>query len=194
MSQTTTHSEVSLFAPQIVWPAVGQAFRKLNPKSLVRNPVIFTTALVSVYSTFRVVNEAFNHGPHFWVGLQITIWLWFTVLFANFAEAVAEGRGKARADAFRSTKSDALAKVLVTADNHELFSMRPADELAPGTLIYVSVGEIIPTDAEVIEGVASIDESAITGESAPVIRESGGDRSSVTGGTRIVSDLSLIHI
>ena len=194
MSQTTTHSEISLFAPQIIWPAMGEALRKLNPKSLVRNPVIFTTAMVSLYSTYLVAHEAAMQGPNFWVGLQITIWLWFTVLFANFAEAVAEGRGKARADAFRSTKSDALAKVLVSADNRDLFSMRPADELAPGTLIYVSVGDIIPTDAEVIEGVASIDESAITGESAPVIRESGGDRSSVTGGTRVVSDWLVLKV
>ena len=145
MPQTTTHSDISLFAPEIIWPAMADAFRKLNPKSLARNPVIFTTALVSLYSSFLVVHEALTSGSHLWIGLQIMVWLWFTVLFANFAEAVAEGRGKARADAFRSTKSDALAKVLVSADNTEIFSLKPGDELVPGTLVYVSAGELIPT-------------------------------------------------
>ena len=190
----TKHSqaEIGLFAPEIIWPAIGQAFVKLNPRTLVRNPVIFSTGVISLLCTILVIME--GSGPTFWVGLQITIWLWFTVLFANFAEAVAEGRGKARADAFRSARSDLMAKVLVTADNPELFSLKSADDLEPGTLVYVATGEIIPTDGEIIQGVASVDESAITGESAPVIRESGGDRSSVTGGTRVVSDWLIVNV
>jgi K+-transporting ATPase ATPase B chain len=187
-------NEISLFAPDIIRPAIGQSFLKLNPKTLMRNPVIFVTSLISVYATVIVLREAITGGTHVFIGAQITIWLWFTVLFANFAEAVAEGRGKARADAFRSTKSDVMAKVLITDNNPDVFTLRPADELEPGEIIIVAVGELIPTDGEVIQGVASVDESAITGESAPVIREAGGDRSSVTGGTRIASDWLIIRV
>ena len=187
-------ADISLFAPDIIRPAIGQSFLKLNPKTLMRNPVIFVTGVISVYATIMVIREALTGGPHFLIGAQITIWLWFTVLFANFAEAIAEGRGKARADAFRSTKSDVMAKVLATEDNPDVFALRPADELDPGEIIYVATGEIIPTDGEVIQGVASVDESAITGESAPVIREAGGDRSSVTGGTRMASDWLIIRV
>lgn len=187
-------AEISLFAPDIIRPAIWQSFCKLNPKTLMRNPVIFVTGLISAYATVMVLREAMTGGPHVIIGAQITLWLWFTVLFANFAEAIAEGRGKARADAFRSTKSDVMAKVLVTENNPDVFALRPADELAPGEIIIVGTGELIPTDGEVIKGVASVDESAITGESAPVIREAGGDRSSVTGGTRIASDWLIIRV
>ncbi|MBG1230742.1 potassium-transporting ATPase subunit KdpB [Aestuariivirga litoralis] len=190
----TAPNEIGLFAPDIIRPAIGQSFLKLNPRTLARNPVIFVTGVISLYATIMVAREAFTGGAHVMIGAQIAIWLWFTVLFANFAEAIAEGRGKARADAFRSTKSDVMAKVLPTEDNPDVFSLRSADELEPGEIIYVAVGEIIPTDGEVIRGVASVDESAITGESAPVIRESGGDRSSVTGGTRIASDWLIIRV
>ena len=187
-------SEIGLFAPAILKPAIGQAFMKLDPHGLMRNPVIFATALVSLFATVLVIREGLNGGPTFWIGLQITIWLWFTVLFANFAEAVAEGRGKARADAFRNTKSTAKAKLLLDPANRDLYEMKDLELVEPGEAILVTAGDLIPTDGEVIEGAASVNESAITGESAPVIRESGGDRSSVTGGTTIVSDWLVIRV
>ncbi|MEW6123198.1 MAG: potassium-transporting ATPase subunit KdpB [Pseudomonadota bacterium] len=187
-------NEIGLFAPEILKPAVLESFRKLDPRGLARNPVIFATALVSVLATFLVVREGMTGGPAFWVGLQITVWLWFTVLFANFAEAVAEGRGKARADAFRATKTTARAKFLADPARREATTLREVDLLQPGDVILVEAGDTIPTDGEVIEGVASVNESAITGESAPVIRESGGDHSSVTGGTTLVSDWLVVRV
>jgi K+-transporting ATPase ATPase B chain len=189
-----TPSEMGLFSPVIIRPAILQAFRKLDPRSLARNPVMFSTALVSVLATILVIREGLTGGPVFWIGLQIAIWLWFTVLFANFAEAVAEGRGKARADAFRSTRSSALAKVLVDPANRVVYGTREVELVEPGEVILVEAGDTVPTDGEIIEGVASVDESAITGESAPVIRESGGDRSSLTGGTRLVSDWLVVRV
>ncbi|MFN3673099.1 MAG: potassium-transporting ATPase subunit KdpB [Bosea sp. (in: a-proteobacteria)] len=186
--------EIGLFSPVIVRPAILQAFRKLDPRSLARNPVMFSTALVSLLATVLVVREALIGGPVFWIGLQIAIWLWFTVLFANFAEAVAEGRGKARADAFRATRSSALAKVLVDPADRVVYGTKDVERLEPGEVILVEAGDTVPTDGEIVEGVASVDESAITGESAPVIRESGGDRSSVTGGTRLVSDWLVVRV
>ena len=187
-------SEMGLFSPVIIRPAILQAFRKLDPRSLARNPVMFSTALVSVLATVLVIREGLTGGPVFWIGLQIAIWLWFTVLFANFAEAVAEGRGKARADAFRSTRSSALAKVLVDPANRVVYGTKEVELVEPGEVILVEAGDTVPTDGEIIEGVASVDESAITGESAPVIRESGGDRSSLTGGTRLVSDWLVVRV
>ncbi len=187
-------SEMGLFSPVIIKPAILQAFRKLDPRSLARNPVMFSTALVSVLATVLVIREGLTGGPVFWIGLQIAIWLWFTVLFANFAEAVAEGRGKARADAFRSTRSSALAKVLVDPANRVVYGTKEVELVEPGEVILVEAGDTVPTDGEIIEGVASVDESAITGESAPVIRESGGDRSSLTGGTRLVSDWLVVRV
>jgi potassium-transporting ATPase ATP-binding subunit len=187
-------AEFGLFAPEILRPAIGQSFLKLNPKSLARNPVMFATALVSVFATFLTVREFLAGGPTFAIGLQITIWLWFTVIFANFAEAIAEGRGKARADAFRATKSSGKTRLLLDPANQALFEMKEVELLEPGDIILVKAGDLIPADAEVIEGVASVNESAITGESAPVIREAGGDRSSVTGGTTIVSDWLVLRV
>lgn len=186
--------EIGLFAPEILKPAVGQAFLKLDPRGLARNPVIFATALVSLFATILVVREALIGGPTFWIGFQIALWLWFTVLFANFAEAVAEGRGKARADAFRATKSTAKARVLLDPDDREVWEMTDLELVEPGEAILVQAGDLIPTDGEIIAGAASVNESAITGESAPVIRESGGDRSSVTGGTTIVSDWLVVRV
>ncbi|MCS0496514.1 potassium-transporting ATPase subunit KdpB [Ancylobacter sp. MQZ15Z-1] len=186
--------EFGLLAPDIIVPAMGQALRKLDPRSLARNPVIFSTALVSLLSTVLVVREGLQGGPAFAIGLQITVWLWFTVLFANFAEAVAEGRGRARADAFRATRSSVQAKVIADPRQRTGFRVRDVDRLEIGELILVEAGDIVPTDGEVVEGVASVDESAITGESAPVIRESGGDRSSLTGGTRLVSDWLVVRV
>ncbi|MFI0397097.1 potassium-transporting ATPase subunit KdpB [Paracoccus jiaweipingae] len=184
--------ETGLFAPEILRPAAIAAIGKLNPRKLVRNPVIFATAMVAAVTTVLAVLHWGEPGRG--VTLQIVLWLWATVLFANFAEAVAEGRGKARADAFRATKSTAQAKLLLSAGNREIYDMRDVCDLEPGEVILVEAGDIVPTDGEVIEGVASVDESAITGESAPVIRESGGDRSSLTGGTRLVSDWLVVRI
>lgn len=193
-SRKDPSSSLGLFAPEILGPAVRQAFRKLDPRSLARNPVIFSTALVSLVATVLALREVLAGGPNAAIGLQIALWLWFTVLFANFAEAVAEGRGKARADAFRATKSSASAKVLVDAGNRASYSLRDIQTVEIGQLILVEAGDTIPTDGEVVEGAASVDESAITGESAAVIRESGGDRSSVTGGTRLVSDWLVVRV
>ena len=185
-------SEIGLFAPEILRPAVGAALRKLDPRKLARNPVIFATALVALVTTILVLLRWGEAGSA--VSLQIALWLWATVLFANFAEAIAEGRGKARADAFRATKSTARAKLLLNEGNRELYELEDVDSLEIGAVILVEAGDIVPTDGEVIEGVASVDESAITGESAPVIRESGGDRSSLTGGTRLVSDWLVVRV
>jgi len=187
-------TEIGLFAPQILLPAISQAVLKLDPRSLARNPVIFSTAVVSLVATILVVREALQGGPSVLIGAQIALWLWFTVLFANFAEAVAEGRGKARADAFRATKASAQAKVLTDPKDRTRHRLRDIDRVEVGELILVEAGDIVPTDGEVVDGVASVDESAITGESAPVIRESGGDRSSLTGGTRLVSDWLVVRV
>jgi K+-transporting ATPase ATPase B chain len=185
-------SEIGLLAPEIIWPAIRMAFVKLDPRRLMRNPVILATGLVALVTTVLVGLHWGEAGS--FVSLQIALWLWATVLFANFAEAVAEGRGKARADAFRATKATALAKVLLMPENRALYEMQDVSLLEPGSLILVEAGDIVPTDGEVIEGIASVDESAITGESAPVIRESGGDRSSLTGGTRLVSDWLVVRV
>jgi len=187
-------AEIGLFDSRILKAAAVQAFAKLDPRGLVRNPVIFVTALVAVLATILAAREVAGGGVNAFIGVQIAIWLWFTVLFANFAEAVAEGRGKARADAFRATRSNARAKVLVEAARRDVWQAKDIDDVAIDDIILVEAGDTIPTDGEVIEGVASVDESAITGESAPVIRESGGDRSSVTGGTRLVSDWLVVRV
>jgi potassium-transporting ATPase ATP-binding subunit len=185
-------SEIGLLAPEIVRPAARAAVAKLDPRSLARNPVIFATALVAAVTSVLVLVQWGKPGSI--LALQIALWLWATVLFANFAEAMAEGRGKARADAFRATKTEARAKALLDPARRDLFEMQDVDLLEVGDLILVEAGDIVPTDGEVIEGVASVDESAITGESAAVIRESGGDRSSLTGGTRLVSDWLIVRV
>jgi K+-transporting ATPase ATPase B chain len=169
------------------------AIKKLHPRAMVKNPVMFVVEIVATLTTILFVRDiALGHG-HFGFALQINLWLWFTVLFANFAEALAEGRGKARAASLRATKVDMTAKKL--ADQKlKLWRKIPAWELERGDLVLVETGELIPSDGEVVEGVASVDESAITGESAPVIRESGGDRSAVTGGTRVLSDTIVVKI
>jgi potassium-transporting ATPase ATP-binding subunit len=186
MAASRTHS---LFDRKIIVQAVIDSFIKLNPLSLLKNPVIFVTeagaALTAMGLFFRSGNEPFGFV------LQITLWLWFTVLFANFAEAMAEGRGKAQAKALRKTRTQTLANRLKTDGSIE---RTEADRLRKGDLVLVSAGEIIPADGEIIEGVATVDESAITGESAPVIREAGGDRSAVTGGTRVLSDRIKVFV
>jgi len=177
----------------ILWPAIVNAFKKLDPRVMAKNPVMFVVEVTATLTTFLFVRDWINGQHHLGFSFQINLWLWFTVLFANFAEAVAEGRGKAQAETLRRTRSDTVAKVL--ADQQaKLYSKKPAQLLSRGDLVLVEPGDIIPSDGEVIEGVASVDESAITGESAPVIRESGGDRSAVTGGTRVLSDYIVVRI
>ena len=179
--------------PKILLPAIGGAFRKLDPRLLIRNPVMFVVEVVATLTTILFVRDFMAGTAHLGFAFQINLWLWFTVLFANFAEAVAEGRGKAQADALRRTRSDTMAKVLAD-QKAKIYSNKPAQLLSRGDLVLLEPGDIIPSDGEVIEGVAAVDESAITGESAPVIRESGGDRSAVTGGTRVLSDQIVVRI
>ncbi|HYK52417.1 MAG TPA: HAD-IC family P-type ATPase, partial [Candidatus Eremiobacteraceae bacterium] len=182
----------SLFDREITLRAIGDSFAKLDPRTQARNPVMFVCevgALVTLAFFFRDLAVGRAAGFDF----AISIWLWFTVLFANFAEAVAEGRGKAQADHLRRTKSDTKAR-LVSGSRNEGEELVSATALRKGDLVRVAAGELIPADGEVIKGAASVDESAITGESAPVIREAGGDRSAVTGGTRVLSDEILVRI
>jgi potassium-transporting ATPase ATP-binding subunit len=189
---------LSIFDRSLIVPAIGTSFRKLDPRTLVKNPVMFCVEIVSVLTTIfflrdLIVGSGTVVGTNALFSGQITVWLWFTVLFANFAEAVAEGRGKAQADALRRTRTETKAKRLQAANAHN-FELVDATALRPGDLVLVETNDLIPSDGEVIEGVASVDESAITGESAPVIRESGGDRSAVTGGTRVTSDWLRVRI
>jgi K+-transporting ATPase ATPase B chain len=188
----------SLLDFSLVMPAIWASFRKLDPRTLAKNPVMFVVEIVSVLCTIFFVRDLFvgfsaviGTNPLF--SGQIAAWLWFTVLFANFAEAVAEGRGKAQADALRKMRTETSAKRLAAA-NTSSYALVPATVLKPGDVVLIETGDYIPSDGEVIEGVASVDESAITGESAPVIRESGGDRSAVTGGTRVTSDWLKVKI
>jgi K+-transporting ATPase ATPase B chain len=183
---------LSLWEPTIVRRALVDTVRKLDPRLLWHNPVMFVVEIGSVLTTIQLVANAMAGHPGFGFELQITLWLWLTVLFANFAEAVAEGRGKAQADTLRKAKTETTAKRL-RADG-KTFDAVPAPQLRRGDVVLVSAGEMIPADGDVIEGVASVDESAITGESAPVIRESGGDRSAVTGGTRVLSDWIKVRV
>ncbi len=184
-----------LLESAIVKRAFGDALRKLNPLHQLRNPVMFTVWICSAFTTALWVQALMGHGearPTFI--LAIALWLWFTVLFANFAEAMAEGRGKAQADSLRKAKKDVKARKLEGLDREGPSTMVDAPSLRIGDLVLVQAGETIPGDGEVVEGVASVNESAITGESAPVIRESGGDRSAVTGGTLVLSDWLVIRI
>ncbi|MCI0755883.1 potassium-transporting ATPase subunit KdpB [Roseomonas vastitatis] len=173
--------------------ATLDALLKLNPAKLVRNPVIFVTEVISILVTILAISAAFRAET--W-GFQAAIagWLWFTVLFATFAEAVAEGRGRARAESLRRARTETRAKLLIRADDRSLWQSRAATELRVGDLVLVEAGDQIPSDGEVVEAIASVNEAAVTGESAPVIRESGGDRSAVTGGTAVVSDWIVVRI
>jgi K+-transporting ATPase ATPase B chain len=173
----------SLFERAIIGPAIIDSFRKLNPVSLMKNPVILVTEVGAALTTIGLFWRS-GKDPFGFI-LQVTLWLWFTVLFANFAEAMAEGRGKAQANALRKTRTQTVANRLQADESVERIE---ADRLRKGDLVLVAAGEIIPADGEILSGVATVDESAITGESAPVIREAGGDRSAVTGGTRVLSD------
>ena len=180
-----------LFDREIVGRAFTASFVKLNPVTLAKNPVMFVVEVGAALTTIFVLRDIFMGAPNLLFGIQIALWLWFTVLFANFAEAMAEARGKAQADTLRKTKSDTIAKRLTTRGDIEEV---PASKLRSGDLVLCECGATIPGDGEVIEGIATVDESVITGESAPVIRESGGDRNAVTGGTRILSDWVKIKI
>jgi len=176
---------------KIVLRAIGDSVSKLDPRTMVKNPVMFVVEVGSALTTLQLVRDTLHHVGRFAFGLQITAWLWFTVLFANFAEAMAEGRGKAQADTLRKARAETQAHRLRSDGSAEVV---PSSKLRSGDVVRVKAGEFIPGDGEVIEGVASVDESAITGESAPVIRESGGDRSAVTGGTRVLSDEIKVKI
>jgi K+-transporting ATPase ATPase B chain len=179
-----------LLDPPIVKRAIGDSFVKLNPRLMMKNPVMFVVEVGAAMTTLEIFKDlAMGHNIGF--TFQISLWLWFTVLFANFAEAMAEGRGKAQADTLRKTKTETMAKRLKNGKKYEPVA---ATELRRGDVVLVERGDIIPGDGDVIEGIASVDESAITGESAPVIRESGGDRSAVTGGTRVLSDQIKVQI
>jgi K+-transporting ATPase ATPase B chain len=182
----------SVFAPQILIPAIGDAFKKLDPRWLIRNPVIFTTAVAALMATIFWVRDLSTGGHALFSG-QISLWLWLTVLFANLAEAVAEGRGKAQAASLRKMRTETIAKRVPSIKSTAIENV-PAPQLKVGDFVVCEPNDIIPGDGEVVEGVATVDESAITGESAPVIRESGGDRSAVTGGTRVLSDRIVVRI
>lgn len=190
LPQKLAHSR-PLFDGEILRRALGDSLRKLNPVTLARNPVIFVVEVGALVTTLLLVRDLSLQTPELRFNLQISLWLWFTVLFANFAEAMAEARGKAQADSLRKTKSDSLANRLLP--NGQLQQVA-SSQLRAGDLVLCQAGDVIPGDGEVVEGIATVDESVITGESAPVIRESGGDRSAVTGGTRVLSDQIKIRI
>ena len=191
MTTHVTAKSLSIWDPQIVRRAIRDSFRKLHPRTMAKNPVMFVVEVGSVLTTWRLIQDALTGEPGLGFEFQITFWLWLTVLFANFAEAMAEGRGKAQADTLRKAKTETMAKREGSGGSYETV---PAPALRKGDVVRVSAGDVIPADGEIVEGVASVDESAITGESAPVIRESGGDRSAVTGGTRVLSDWIRIQV
>jgi K+-transporting ATPase ATPase B chain len=198
-SVSSRRHTASLFDRKILRRAIGDSFIKLNPRVQARNPVMFVVEIGSVITTVELGRTILDPTLHSDLGftLAVTIWLWFTVLFANFAEAMAEGRGKAQADTLRRARTETQAKLLpgdTAKGRASAFTLTPAPQLRKGNLVLVEAGDTIPGDGEVVEGVASVDESAITGESAPVIRESGGDRSAVTGGTRVLSDWMIVQI
>ncbi len=186
-------SQSTILDPAILLPAIGQSFVKLNPRLMIKNPVMFVVEIVAVLTTVIFLRDLGTGGAHLGFTFQIILWLWVTVLFANFAEAVAEGRGKAQAATLRKARTETAAKRLATL-NATNWQVVAAPELKQGDIVLVEAGDLIPSDGDVIEGIASVDELAITGESAPVIRESGGDRSAVTGGTRVLSDWIKVRI
>jgi potassium-transporting ATPase ATP-binding subunit len=193
-SQVRKQMPVSaLFDPKIVVPAIGSAFVKLNPRSLMKNPVMFVLEVVTALTTVILIRDLVTGGENLAFEFQIVLWLWFTVLFANFAEAIAEGRGKAQAESLRRQRTETQAKLL-TGPGGSGHKLVPSTSLKVGHVVLAEAGDTIPSDGEVIQGIASVNEAAITGESAPVIRESGGDRSAVTGGTQVLSDWIKVRI
>lgn len=183
-------NEISIWDINIIKQAMIEALKKLNPTKMLKNPVMFVVEIGALFLTIKLLLGLFTGNSNFTFEIQITLWLWFTVLFANFAEAMAEGRGKAQADTLRKAKTETTATLLKNGKK-EIVS---ATSLKKEDIVLVEAGQFIPSDGEIIEGVASVDESAITGESAPVIRESGGDRSAVTGGTKVLSDWIKVRI
>jgi potassium-transporting ATPase ATP-binding subunit len=182
----------AMLDPKIVIPAIGSAFAKLDPRLMIKNPVMFVVEIVAALTTIIFLRDLATGGENLAFTFQIILWLWFTVLFANFAEAVAEGRGKAQAESLRKTRTESQAKLVTGSD--KVYRLVSGTSLKVGDIVLVEAGDNIPSDGEVIEGVASVNEAAITGESAPVIRESGGDRSAVTGGTQVLSDWIRVRI
>ena len=182
----------AMLDPKIVMPAIGSAFAKLDPRVMIKSPVMFVVEVVAALTTVIFLRDLVTGGANLGFTFQIIVWLWFTVLFANFAEAVAEGRGKAQAESLRKTRTESMAKLLTGSD--KTYRLVSGTSLKVGDVVLVEAGDNIPSDGEVIEGVASVNEAAITGESAPVIRESGGDRSAVTGGTQVLSDWIRVRI
>jgi K+-transporting ATPase ATPase B chain len=191
----TTRKQLSMFDPAILGPAILGSFKKLDPRVQFKNPVMFVVEVVSVLTTLLWIQALRGQGeaPAGFI-LAVSAWLWITVLFANFAEAMAEGRGRAQADALRKTREDTTAKRLASPSFDAIFDLVPSASLRKGDHVLVAAGDVIPSDGEIVEGIASVNESAVTGESAPVIRESGGDRSSVTGGTRVLSDWIIVQV
>src|SRR6266849_870930 len=183
----------ALLDPKIVVPAIGSAFVKLDPRTLIKNPVMFVLEIVTALTTVILIRDLVTGGGQIGFEFQIVLWLWFTVLFANFAEAIAEGRGKAQANSLRRQRTETQAKLL-TDRGRGGYKAVPSTSLRVGDVVLVEAGDLIPSDGDVIEGIASVNEAAITGESAPVIRESGGDRSAVTGGTQVLSDWIKVRI
>ncbi len=202
--KTRRKGAISIWDPKIIRGAIPESFKKLDPRVQVKNPVMFVVEIGSVITTIEFVRLLFTTPTATFSRtiltyetifvLAVAIWLWFTVVFANFAEAMAEGRGKAQADTLRRARSTTMAKRLASPDRFSNVQEVAAPDLRKGDLVLVEAGDVIPGDGDVLEGVASVDESAITGESAPVIRESGGDRSAVTGGTRVLSDWIVVQI
>ncbi len=184
------HRKKSLWTGGIVGGALRDSILKLNPRTLMKNPVMFVVEIGAAITTWDLVRDRLQHLGGFGFELQITLWLWFTVLFANFAEAMAEGRGKAQADTLRKARAETVARRIGQDGSIEEIA---GSKLRAGDRVRVIAGEFVPGDGEVVQGVASVDESAITGESAPVIRECGGDRSAVTGGTRVLSDEIIVE-
>src|ERR1700722_3977555 len=184
----------ALLDPKIVVPAIGSAFVKLDPRTLMKNPVMFVLEVVTMLTTVILIRVLFTSTAHIGFEVQSIVWLWFTVLFANFAEAVAEGRGKAQADTLRRQRTQTQTRLYTMTDDQQKYRLVPSTELKVGNVVLVEAGDTIPSDGEVIVGMASVNEAAITGESAPVIRESGGDRSAVTGGTEVLSDWIRVRI
>lgn len=193
MIEMRQRGDLELFDAQILRRSILPSFTKLNPLTLVQNPVMFVVEIVSILATLFFIRDFLAGDPNAGVQAQITIWLWITVLFANFAESVAEQRGKVRAESLRASQQETPTKRLILEHRME-FEVINSSELQTGDVVLVEAGDIIPADGEVIDGIASVDESPITGESAPVIRESGGDRSSVTGGTKVVSDWMKLRV
>src|ERR1022692_1928851 len=191
---TSKSKPTSLFDVSILRQAIGESFRKLSPRMVAKNPVMFVVEVGSALTTLLVVRDLIvgpgHPHPPYWFTGAVSVWLWFTVIFANFAEAVAEGRGKAQADTLRKMRKETAARRLVGGKEESV----PSSSLRKGDIVVAEAGDLVPGDGEIIEGIASVDESAITGESAPVIRESGGDRSAVTGGTKVLSDRIVIRI